>query len=177
MRRRLLAGFIIVKRHETLGDKRVSLDEAGLGIAAHSDGFGPPLVPLRSAYANYRYRVDVANIEPGYDLGVDVIELVPSLRAGYRVDLGGDLQATLIATLTARNGEAIALATGRIFDDAGEQVARFFTNRTGRLVVEGLETGQYRIVMDGTGLQGAVAIAEGDAGLVDRGTIALEVGP
>lgn len=169
------AGFVIVDRHPNIAKKRASLSEGGRGEAAHSDIFGAPFIPLRSGYARYTYNVAVDELDPGYDLGEDRIEVIPPLRGGYTVRVGTDILATVLARLTDPAGEPVALATGRIIRVAnGEQVGRFFTNRTGRMVAEKLAPGDYRIVLDnGAGDSAILRLEEGETGIIDRGIINL----
>jgi len=171
------AGFVIVNRHETIRDKRSSLNEGGLGEAAHSDIFGPPLIPLRAGYSSYGYAVDVDDLEPGYDLGLSRIEVVPPFRAGYRVDIGSEILATVLMRLILPNGNQVSLGTGRIFDEnSGDEVARFFTNRTGRLVAENLAPGSYRVQLDGRDdLYTKFVVSKDDTGIVQRGEVTMEV--
>lgn len=169
------AGFIVVDRHRNIADKKATLAEGGLGIAAHSDVFGAPFVPLRSGYARYGYTVDVDDLEPDYDLGLDQIEVVPPFRAGYRIEIGSDILTTVMARLLGPDGEPVRLSTGRVFRlSDGEQVARFFTNRTGRLVVENLAPGEYRVVADELdGVAATITVKEGESGFIDHGKLLL----
>ena len=73
------------------------------------DGPTSSAITTPAPYAKYRFGVDVDDIEPGYDFGTDPMELIPPLRAGYRVDLGSDPKAILIV----RDGETVALEKGR----------------------------------------------------------------
>ncbi|MBD2840994.1 fimbria/pilus outer membrane usher protein [Erythrobacter rubeus] len=170
------SGFVIVKRHENISDRRASLDENGIGEAAHSDPFGAAFIPLRAGYSNYAFTVQVDDLEPGYDLGIDRVEVLPPFRAGYRVDIGSEIRATVLARLILPNEERVSLATGTIYTaDGNTEVARFFTNRTGRLVVENLEPGTYRIRIDGSSnLSAEITIAEDETGIVQKGEIKLE---
>ncbi len=170
------AGFVIVKRHETIRDNRTSIDEGGLGVASRSDVFGPPLIPLRAGYSNYAFSVEVDELEPGYDLGIDRIETFPPFRAGYRVDIGSEILATVLLRLQMADGEPVGLSTGRIFNsEDGSEVGRFFTNRTGRLVFENLAPGTYEIKLDGrSNLVATLTVEEGETGIVQRGALTME---
>ena len=170
------SGFVIVKRHETIKDRKASMQEGGLGVAARSDIFGPPLIPLRAGYSNYAFSVEVDELEPGYDLGVDRIEVLPGFRAGYRVDIGSEIKATVLARLQLPDGEAISLSTGRVFNaEDGSEISRFFTNRTGRFVAENLAPGDYELKIDGrSDLIAKITIEEGDTGIIQLGNILME---
>lgn len=170
------AGFAIVKRHETIKDRYTSLNEGGLGTAAHSDFLGPPLIPLRAGYSAYSYSIQVDDLEPGYDLGLSSVDVLPSFRAGYRVNIGSELLATALIRLVLPDGERVSLATGRIFSqDSGEEVGRFFTNRTGRLVAEKLKPGMYTIRLDGRNdLEATFTISDDASGIVQIGEITME---
>ncbi|MBV7266287.1 fimbria/pilus outer membrane usher protein [Erythrobacter ani] len=170
------SGFVIVKRHENISDRRASLNESGLGEAAHSDPFGPAFIPLRAGYSNYAFSVQVTDLEPGYDLGTDIVEVLPPFRAGYRVDIGSEIRATVLARLVLSNEEQVSLATGSILSaDGSSEIARFFTNRTGRLVAENLEPGTYQIKVDGMEhLSATITLAEDETGIVQKGEITLE---
>lgn len=171
------AGFVIVERHENLENRRAVLEERGIGVAAHSDVFGPPFVPLRAGYSNYSYQVDVADLELGYDLGVDRLEVLPPFRAGYRIKVGTDQLATVLMRLALPEGEPAALVTGRVFNLAdGSEVSRFFTNRTGRLVVENLAPGTYRLAIDGReDLSAQFMVEDGESGIVRLDVVKMEL--
>ncbi|MGB3739358.1 MAG: fimbria/pilus outer membrane usher protein [Pontixanthobacter sp.] len=168
------AGFVIVRRHDTISDNRVSVREGGLGVTARSDSLGDAFVPLRSSYSRYQFGLEVDDVEAGYDLGSGTMQLVPGFRSGYTFDIGSAGSATVVARLLAVSGEPVSLATGTVSDDA-EEVARFFTNRTGRMVVEGLAPGRYRVRLDGAdGAAASFAVDEGMTGYVQLDDIQLE---
>ncbi len=79
--------------------------------------------------------------------------------------------------LVLPDGEQVSLATGRIFDKSnGKEVSRFFTNRTGRLVAEGLAPGTYVMQLDGLAdVSATFIISDDETGIVQRGAVTMEV--
>ncbi|PWE18616.1 hypothetical protein DDZ18_03155 [Marinicauda salina] len=167
--------FLIVTAHESLEDRRVRLRRPGAdGVEAMTDRFGRTLYPIPSTYRAQNLQIEVDDLPPGYDVAAE-IETFPGARAGYAVTIGSAANNTLMGTLLGADGEPLSLRVGRLVRVGGDGEAdpvRFFTNRTGRMVAEGLAPGRYEIILlpDGDPVA-TVDIPDDASGLVRFGTI------
>ena len=66
------------------------------------------------------------------------------------------------------------LASGSLVPSLGGEARKFFTNRSGRFVVERVKPGTYSLTIDGIDKSATVAVEEEDDALVDLGIITLE---
>lgn len=170
------AGFIIIDRHPSLKGRLLEIREGPARAAGLSDAFGSAFVPLRSAYSRYGFEVEVDDLPPTYDLGDTVLEVVPGYRGGYRLMVGSDPTITAVGNLLLPAGTPVALKTGwiRSLSDPEAEAVRIFTNRTGRFVIEKIESGSYRVEVDGLPDLGALIAFDEDSEFVNLGTITLE---
>ena len=142
------SGFIIADRHKTLQDRTISFSEGLIGEIAKSDGFGAPFIPLRSGYRRVGYEIDVDDLPPGYDLGAGEVEVFSGFRTGYKLTVGSGQANTVITRLVTPAGEPVSLMSGRLVQADGQgEPNSFFTNRTGRMVVERVAPGRYDIIL------------------------------
>ena len=171
-------GFAIVRPHASLADKRVLIDPTDERQRYRSDFLGPAVVNDLSAYSNRDIAVDVEELPLGYDIGTGSFSVRPQYKAGYAFVVGPDYSATLVASAMNAKGEPVALAVGsaREMNVEGGPVIQIFTNRTGRLVAQGLRAGVWEIELrpaEAAPLRYRVTIKDDAAGIVRLGALTL----
>ena len=139
--------FAIIRPHVSLADKRVMIDPADERTRYYSDFLGPAVVNDISAYSNRNIAVDIEDLPLGYDIGSGSFDVRALYKAGYVFTVGSDYSVTLVASALDAGGEPVALAVGSAKEVGLEDgpVIQVFTNRTGRLVAQGLRPGVWEI--------------------------------
>ncbi|MGF1454959.1 MAG: hypothetical protein ACFB6R_06225 [Alphaproteobacteria bacterium] len=171
--------FALVRRHPALSGTDVFVNPAEDAYLARSDGLGALVVPGLSDHVLQQIRLEAPDLAVGQDLGDDRPFLRPRARSGLLVQAGTTASVVLMAQLVDATGAPHALKAGSLIRTDGSQPVEarsFFTNREGRLAMDGLSPGAYRITLVVPGRPEAVlTIGAEEAGLVRAGTI--EVAP
>ncbi|MBD1581093.1 fimbria/pilus outer membrane usher protein [Pseudoalteromonas sp. S16_S37] len=174
------APFAVVTKHKTLKntDVLVNVDRLGRAQTKPNNAIGA-LINLGSGYTNTQFNIDVPEAPLGYDWGPGMYLITGGANTGHHIQVGSDLSYTVIGTLVDAKGTAIAMQRGHVIkrrnnDDGATQTLRraFFTNRTGRFVVEGISVGDYIIELDDA--KGAFSITDVENRFIRIGTIKLE---
>ena len=137
-------GFAILYPHDSVAGKEIVAGSKE-HMLAHSDGFGPAVVPELPAYTPQSVPVDVPDLPPGYSLGSGGFDLSPSYRSGYALEVGSSYSVTLFGTMFGSDGEPLALTSGTATN--GKRTVSLFTNQAGRFSADGLAPGTWTIAM------------------------------
>lgn len=119
----------------------------------------------------YQYRevtLDPSELEVGYSLGDESFVLFPSYKSGHLIYVGAPGQVSVRGSLLSE-GKSLSLRTGFIIDQAGKR-SPFFTNRSGRFLMENLVPGVYQLETDSNQLS-TFKIQEKSRGLIDIGEL------
>jgi len=171
-------GFLIVDRHKTLKNKKVSImrgSQKGDRVARFMRK-NRTLVPISNSYRTELFAFSVDDLPTGYDLDGGEVKLYPGALSGFRYRLGSDASNTVMGKVFWPDGTPLSLTSGKIVPLDGGEEGIVFTNRTGRFVAEKLKFGEYRIVFGNSDEFAAkFTVTEGDEpGLVVVGDITLE---
>lgn len=166
-------GFVLVRRHPTLDDAKVTITNGGR-VVARSDGLGTLFVPVERAYSELRNAIDVDPLPLGYDIGAGTIQIFPGFGAGYAQTIGSDASYTLIGNFTNRQGQPIKLIVGELVNAKLGPPVPFFTNAGGRFVANRIAPGRYDVVIRGRKV-GGVTVAPGEDSLVRLPPMRLDV--
>lgn len=125
-------------------DPQTRLGGVDKAYLAKSGGLGPAVVNNITPYYNRRIKVDPVERDSVANLSADIFALNADYRSGYFISLEADGSVAMVGNLVDRDGNPVALATGtyRVAGEQGDETQDFFTNRTGRFFLEGLEPGQ-----------------------------------
>ena len=171
--RRADEGFAIVKAHKSLKGREIDL-EAGYsrGAIAKIDRWGAVAVPLLQPYVPQTIKVEVRDLPVGYDIGAGKFEVLPGSGSGYNFTVGSAASYTVVGVL-AMEGRDLYLTSGTLTSlETGEATA-FFTNRTGRFVVERVAPGEYSLRINGVDATASISVLESEVTYVDVGNIVL----
>lgn len=168
-------GFVLVGRHASISKGVVEVSSgAGGRLLGRADGWGPAVIPLYGGYREQELRMNPQNLPMGYNIGSGSYLAVPGAISGISIEVGSDSFRTVLGILIGADGEALSLVTGRaIHAETGESHS-FFTNSRGRLALNRLRSGQYRVELDGAAQAFEFTISEADPALVNLGQIQLE---
>jgi len=170
--------FIMVRRHDTLSESRILVDERQDGFTAVADSFGPAVVPTVNSYVSRRIHWEAESPPFGYDMGDIDANSFPLYRSGIAYTAGSEASITLISQVQDTRGNPVAMTVGQIRATDGRDfpMVTTFTNKTGRFVAQGLAPGEYRIVFPDRGdLSVSFSIEEGASGIVELGIIKEQV--
>ncbi|WP_127716073.1 fimbrial biogenesis outer membrane usher protein [Halobacteriovorax sp. HLS] len=168
-------GFAIISRDEITENQDIKINKSGLDYEYESDFFNSIMVSKLQAYRYRHLRIDSTALDDGLSLENEEYSLFPSYKSGIHINLKGKGSVSVVANLVLPNGKRAALKTFDIYDDRNKLVQRSFTNRKGRLVAEGLNSGVYSVRLnDGNRVyQGTIRINNKKFGLLNLEDIKL----
>ncbi len=171
--RRADEGFAIFKPHKSLKGRDIDLEAAyARGAIAQIDRWGAVAVPLLQPYVPQSIKVEVSDLPLGYNIGAGEFEVLPGAGSGYNFTVGSAASYTVVGVL-AMEGRDLYLKSGTLTSlDTGETTA-FFTNRTGRFVVERISPGEYSLKITGVEAAATISVLESEVTYVDLGNIVL----
>lgn len=137
--------FAIFSMHQSIADKKLKIGGFKDHPQYQSDMLGPAVINDLSAYTKRNIDFDIDDLPLGYDLGASSFTVTPRYKAGYRVNVGSGYSVILVAELLDRQGKKMGLQVGTASELAAPEKApiQAFTNKTGRLVAQGLRPGQW----------------------------------
>lgn len=173
--RPVTGSFALVRRHANFSETEIVVNPAQEAFLARSDGLGPLVVPGLSDYVLQQIQLDAPDLAVGQDLGDTRPFMRPRARSGILVQAGTAASVILMAQLVDAAGTPHALKAGTLTRTDRDDTAKaltFFTNRDGRLVMDGLTPGTYRITLVLPGRpETTLTIKADELGVVRAGTI------
>ncbi|MFN4025432.1 MAG: fimbria/pilus outer membrane usher protein [Hyphomonas sp.] len=138
--------FAIVKRHRTLRETRILVDNGPAGPSAIADNWGPAVVPTINSYTIRRIRWNAENPPIAYDMGDTERDIFAFYRSGIGFTAGSNASLTAIGQAALPDGQPIVLTGGIIRPADGRDFMSIqtFTNAKGRFAAQSLEPGRYR---------------------------------
>lgn len=139
--------FAIVRRHPTLRDTRILVDNGSAGPSAIADDWGAAVVPTIDSYIGRRIRWEAEDPPIAYDMGDTERDVFAFYRSGIGFTAGSDASLTAIGVAVVHGGQPIVLTAGAIrpADDRDFASIQTFTNANGRFAAQSLEPGSYRV--------------------------------
>lgn len=132
----------------------------------------------QSAYYKSTINVDSTSLPVGYLLDKEYYGTQPTYRSGILIDLNLKKKVMVKGRLKNSRGEALAYFAGDVMNSQGQLVDNnFFTNKNGGFLIEGLESGEYKILTDHPEY-GPVSfkVLDGAESLQDLGELVLSEG-
>lgn len=172
--RPVTGSFAIVAPTAVLQGQRVAVNATSVGSAGAIDGLGPAVLPDLQPYARMNVRLQAPELKLGTSLGQESYSLVPAYRSGALIRVGAEGAVFLRGRLHS-GGAPVVLSAGtlRALSRATAAPVPFFTNRTGRFVLIGLEPGTYVLQVDQRSESVEIVIPPGSAGVIDLGQVEL----
>jgi len=126
-------GFIILKRHKTLENKKVVISKSAFGDSSS-------LI------------VDVEDLPIGYDIGGGQIKVFPNQTPAYAYQLGSNASNMIMGSLYDKQDKPLSLISGKLIPrkKTNDSAISFFTNKTGRFVADKVAEGIYDIQLLGS---------------------------
>lgn len=144
--RPVTGAFAIFSPHPALAGQTIGLNAVGDGhYQARIDSLGPAVLPELTRYRVERATLDARGLPIGLELGPGFVDLAPTYKSGIRVVVGTGAKVFLVATVQTAFGEPISLQAAQVesVGDPQSVPKLTFTNRTGRLALDGLAPGKY----------------------------------
>ncbi|PAW12163.1 pilus assembly protein PapC [Vibrio sp. V1B] len=91
--------------------------------------------------------INVPDAPVGYDFGDSEYSITPGSQTGHLIKIGSAASKTIIGTIELSQNKPLKLFQGQLVGQ--QKTYEFFTNRSGRFVVEGVAPGDYTIMIDG----------------------------
>lgn len=163
-------GFAILSPHETIKDHMIIAGTPEY-LRAKSDGLGPAVATGLATFSPQTLPVDVSDLPLGYSLGASGFDLIPTYKAGYKLQVGSGYSVSALGELLDGEGKPLALVSG-IASNGARQVT-VFTNRGGKFAADGLAPGDWKLTMetDGGTFVYYIHVPEGTQGLLRLGTL------
>lgn len=140
-------------------------------FTAKSGTLGPAVVPNLPAYFDRTIEVVAPDAPVGTSVGSQVFSIKPGFLSGFRLKVGGANNVTFLGVLVDSLGNPAGLVSGKarlVNGDGSEETVAFFTNGSGRFLLEGLrEASNYSLIIDGSDgtASATVTVPEGTVGL------------
>ncbi|MFW5661209.1 MAG: fimbria/pilus outer membrane usher protein, partial [Oceanicaulis sp.] len=143
-------GFAIVSASDTFEDAEllveptITFSDEEQRFEARTDALGPAVLSDLIDYQPRSVQVVPENVPPGTTLDSTDVSVRPGLRSGYSIELGGEANVAVVATLVDSAGQPVQRVSGLARREGAPESegAIFFTNETGRLYLDQLEPGQ-----------------------------------
>ena len=173
-------GFIILKRHKTLANKKVAISKNAFSdsIISSTHFLNTVLIPLNSSFRSSTFLVDVEDLPIGYDTDGGEIKVFPNQTPAYVYQLGSNASNIIIGRLHDNQDKPLSLVSGKLIPRNPNEALSidFFTNKTGRFVAEKIAEGTYDIQLSGSDVTvGSVIVKQAkEPGLIEVGKIMTE---
>ncbi|WP_044557399.1 fimbria/pilus outer membrane usher protein [Halobacteriovorax marinus] len=138
--------FAILTRDKHLEDEQILISSNGDNIAK-GDLFNNILISKIQPYRYYKVTADSALLSDGLSIEESDFALMPTYKSGSLISLQSKGAMSVFGTIFLPDRTRVALATFDVLDAKGRVVYGSFTNRKGRILVEGLEEGEYQVLL------------------------------
>lgn len=151
-------------------DPQTRLGSVESRYIAESGSLGPAVVNNMSPYYNRIIRVDPQDVSEVASVANNLFSVNPDYRSGYSITLEKSGSVAMIGNLADEAGNPLQLKTGtyRVIgrEGAGEP-QNFFTNRSGRFYIDGIEPGDViEVTLSGQGPKYRLVVPDDADGLV-----------
>lgn len=137
--------------------------------------YGPAVITNIQPYLESNLALDIRDLPVGQVTNQDVFTIIPPYKGGVDVAIEIQTRTSFSAELHDKAGKSLNLKTGRIYNQNNIEVASFFSNREGRIYVDEIRAGTYRLEMDEMNFSPlTITIPSSEGGdLIELGTLTL----
>ena len=145
---RVTDSFVVFAANEDAGTVYVNpqLDD----WLARSDIFGNPVVANLSPYLQRGFTLELPEVSIAQDVGETLPVAAPTRKSGIVVKVGPPPTTTVHFRLVTKSGKPQPLKAGQLQDTDTDQSRRFFSNRSGEVLISAVSPGRYTLVVDDT---------------------------
>jgi outer membrane usher protein len=168
--------FAIISGMSSLSDAKIGIVRgAGVQATAFLDGAGDTsIMPGLSAYYVNRLNLDLQDLPIEMQIREEQFKVKPTYRSAVVLFVGAEGRAYITATLLNPLGQPIIHKVIKVFPLSGADPILVFTDETGLTVVEGLDAGDYQILVPGAKVLSArFSVPEGIQGKLSLGSLTL----
>lgn len=167
--------FVILPKKKQLSGFSIPINNNGEYPEAEANAWGPAVLPSLLSYSIVPVSIDGSSLPLGYSVGREFWAAKPSYKSGVTILIGGDAKLIAMGSLTSKNGKALALVSGEVYDGSGRATgSTFFTNRKGQFMIENLKPGRYTLHFFDTSLKPVTINVAGEVGIVKLQTLQVE---
>jgi outer membrane usher protein len=167
--------FAIIKPNKHIIGRTIPVNKHKDYSETEINNWGPGVITSMQPYQYYRLHLDPSYLEEGESLGKENYTLYPTYKSGHILNVGKASSVLLVAKLINENGKYLSLETGYISALKDDTKIPFFTNKKGRIVIEGLSPGKYLINFDTKFLSSKyIIIPKNTKGILKFGNILIE---
>jgi outer membrane usher protein len=165
--------FVIIRRHPRFSDVDIEIRSNRSSGTFPVYFWGTGVIPNLRSYQFHSIMIDAPFLPDGYDLGKRQHWLQPGYLHGTVIQVGTDATVYGDGVLVDAEGEPIALKTGVVQDEDGQETL-FFTDWTGTFVLYGLRSGTGYTVRLNDGRTGRFTVPPDSEGIRNLGQINME---
>jgi len=110
--------------------------------------YGPAVVTNIQPYSESNLALDVRDLPVGQVSDKEVFTVIPNYKSGVDVLIEIQTRTSVAAEIMNEEKLKFSLQTGRIFNEKNIEVASFFSNREGRIYIDDIKSGTYRLELD-----------------------------
>jgi outer membrane usher protein len=168
--------FAIFSSMPSLSDAKIGIIRgAGLKPTAFLSGAGDTsIMPSLSAYYINQLNLDLQDVPMEMQIRQEQFKVKPTYRSAAVLFIGAEGKAYITATLLNPLGRPIIHKIVKIIPMSGADQILIFTDETGLTVAEGLDAGDYQILVPGDlTLETTFSIPEGIQGKLSLGSLTL----
>lgn len=169
-------GFALIHRDELTRGQDIFINKSGRDHAFKSDFFDNMMISKLQAYRFFQLNIDSTALDDGISLEQEEFSILPAYKSGVYIPLESKGSISFFAKLLLPNGTPAKLATFDLLDSKGITVNGSFTNRKGRVLVEGLESSKYTIQISVSDhlYSTVIDLPKGKVGLLNLGVLQLK---
>lgn len=167
--------FAILTRDKNLQGEKLLINSNGDQIA-EGGFFDNILISKVQPYRYFQISSDSAFLSDGLSIEEGDFALLPTYKSGSLISLKSKGAMSIFGSVTFPDSSRASLETFEILNSQGSVVYASFTNRKGRILVEGIEGGNYSLSLNlGNDLYSAnFILPKGKIGFVDIGNLMLK---
>lgn len=139
--------------------------------------FGHTVYTNLIPYQYREVRLDSVKLPPGQSYNQESFLLHPAYKSGHLIEAKIDGKVSFRAVLLDHRGKKLPLSTGHLVkENEPAQKVAFFTNREGKVFINGLKEGRYIVKVEAKNLETAVSVQLSREAVQDLGRLQLKKG-
>ena len=139
--------FIMVKTEDALSNIPLYIDRNEDNYTASTGPFSSAVIPFSQAYRFYPLKIDPRNIPVGVEFPKYEYVMMAPFRGGVLLKLTAKKNRAVVGKLFDGK-QVMDLAVGYLESTNNKNKIPFFTNRKGRFLIESIEQGEYKVIVN-----------------------------
>lgn len=140
--------FAIVKTSPGVSETSIPIMIGSSPTDSAITNFGPALVSRVSPYQYRELSFDKSELSEKYLLEQEHFAIFPGNKRGVLVETNLSITTSVLSRIVDSTGRPLSYLAGDLIDESKNVVARFFSNRKGRIYLEHVSHGDYILKLD-----------------------------